>query len=167
MRKFNPQEAGEERRRLGVSVLRGRSRGRESTQGSLHRHDRYVQDCATTTIVRYGSGRLARTAWNVSLVRIIGRLRRFVESFTRTIPIQRSIVNGHVDDVKTEYSHDHVPIHESLLGYCSPGPRSAHGRTRDGCFPIHFRANSTTQPRSRSAIYALQDAASFHVQHVA
>jgi len=120
---------------LGVSVLRGRSRGRESTQGSLHRHDRYVQDCATTTIVRYGSGRLARTAWNVSLVRIIGRLRRFVESFTRTIPIQRSIVNGHVDDVKTEYSHDHVPIHESLLGYCSPGPRSAHGRTRDGCFP--------------------------------
>jgi len=24
-------------------------------------------------------------------------------------------VNGRVDDVKTEYSRDHVPIHESLL----------------------------------------------------
>jgi integrase len=30
-------------------------------------------------------------------------------------PAQRSIVNGRVDDVKTEYSHDHVPIRDSLL----------------------------------------------------
>ena len=29
--------------------------------------------------------------------------------------VQRSIVNGRVDDVKTEYSRDHVPVHESLL----------------------------------------------------
>jgi hypothetical protein len=28
---------------------------------------------------------------------------------------QRSVVNGRVDDVKTEYSRDHVTIHESLL----------------------------------------------------
>jgi len=29
--------------------------------------------------------------------------------------VQRSIVNGNVDDVKTEYSRDHVPLHESLV----------------------------------------------------
>jgi len=29
--------------------------------------------------------------------------------------VQRSIVNGRVDDVKTEYSRDHVPLHESLV----------------------------------------------------
>ena len=29
--------------------------------------------------------------------------------------VQRSFVNGRVDDVKTEYSHDHVPLHPSLL----------------------------------------------------
>ena len=29
--------------------------------------------------------------------------------------VQRSFVSGRVDDVKTEYSHDHVPIHDSLL----------------------------------------------------
>ena len=29
--------------------------------------------------------------------------------------VQRSVVNGRVGEVKTEYSHDHVPIHESLL----------------------------------------------------
>jgi integrase len=28
----------------------------------------------------------------------------------RQLLVQRSIVNGRVDDVKTEYSHDHVPI---------------------------------------------------------
>ena len=26
-------------------------------------------------------------------------------------------MNGRVDDVKTEYSHDHVPIHDSLLEF--------------------------------------------------
>ena len=30
--------------------------------------------------------------------------------------VQRSIVNGRVDDVKTEYSHDYLPLHESLIG---------------------------------------------------
>jgi len=29
--------------------------------------------------------------------------------------VQRSFVSGHVDDVKTEYSRDHVPLHESLV----------------------------------------------------
>ena len=29
--------------------------------------------------------------------------------------VQRSIVNGQVGDVKTEYSRDHVPLHESLV----------------------------------------------------
>ena len=29
--------------------------------------------------------------------------------------VQRSIVNGQVDDVKTEYSRDHVPLHEELV----------------------------------------------------
>ncbi len=55
--------------------------------------DAKSKHCATTTIVRYGSGKLARTAWNVSLVRIMGRLRRFVESLTRTIPtgLRRSL----------------------------------------------------------------------------
>ena len=43
---------------------------------SLTRSPRH---CATTIIGRYSSGKLARTAWNASLVRIIGRLRRLVE----------------------------------------------------------------------------------------
>jgi integrase len=30
--------------------------------------------------------------------------------------VQRSIVNGQVDDVKTEYSQDYVPLHPSLTG---------------------------------------------------
>jgi integrase len=29
--------------------------------------------------------------------------------------VQRSIVNNRVDDVKTEYSHDYVPLHDSLV----------------------------------------------------
>src|SRR6266567_2030327 len=29
--------------------------------------------------------------------------------------VQRSFVSGHVDDVKTEYSRDYVPLHESLV----------------------------------------------------
>jgi len=29
--------------------------------------------------------------------------------------VQRSIVSGNVDDVKTEYSRDHVPLHDSLV----------------------------------------------------
>ena len=29
--------------------------------------------------------------------------------------VQRSFVNGRIDDVKTEYSQDHVPVHDSLL----------------------------------------------------
>jgi integrase len=33
----------------------------------------------------------------------------------RQLLVQRSVVNGRVDDVKTEYSRDHVPIHGSLL----------------------------------------------------
>ena len=33
----------------------------------------------------------------------------------RVLLVQRSVVNGRVGDVKTEYSHDYVPLHESLL----------------------------------------------------
>lgn len=33
----------------------------------------------------------------------------------RQLLVQRSIVNGYVDDVKTEYSHDYVPLHDSLI----------------------------------------------------
>jgi len=29
--------------------------------------------------------------------------------------VQRSFVSGHVDDVKTEYSREYVPLHESLV----------------------------------------------------
>ncbi len=29
--------------------------------------------------------------------------------------VQRSFVSGHVDDVKTGYSRDYVPLHESLV----------------------------------------------------
>jgi integrase len=38
-----------------------------------------------------------------------------LEVEARQLLVQRSVVNGRVDDVKTEYSRDHVPIHESLL----------------------------------------------------
>ena len=38
-----------------------------------------------------------------------------LEVEARQLLVQRSVVNGRVDEVKTEYSHDHVPIHESLL----------------------------------------------------
>jgi integrase len=33
----------------------------------------------------------------------------------RQLLVQRSIVNNRVDDVKTEYSHDYVPLHDSLV----------------------------------------------------
>jgi integrase len=33
----------------------------------------------------------------------------------RQLFVQRSIVNGQVNDVKTEYSRDHVPLHEALV----------------------------------------------------
>ena len=47
-------------------------------------------------------------------------------------------MNGRVDDVKTEYSHDHVPIHESrlkvLLAWVDRCPA-----TEDGwIFPSHL-----------------------------
>jgi len=29
--------------------------------------------------------------------------------------VQQSVVNGNVDDVKTEYSPDHVPLHAALV----------------------------------------------------
>ena len=49
----------------------------------------------------------------------------------RQLLVQRSIVNGRVDDVKTEYSHDHVPIHESLLevllGWSEQCPETEEG----------------------------------------
>jgi integrase len=38
-----------------------------------------------------------------------------LEVEARQLLVQRSVVNGRVDDVKTEYSRDHVPIHEALL----------------------------------------------------
>ena len=51
----------------------------------------------------------------------------------RQLLVQRSVVNGRVDDVKTEYSHDHVPIHESLLKVLLAWSENARPRTRGGC----------------------------------
>ncbi len=49
----------------------------------------------------------------------------------RQLLVQRSVVNGHVGEVKTEYSHDHVPIHASLLevllAWCEKCPRTEEG----------------------------------------
>jgi integrase len=49
----------------------------------------------------------------------------------RQLLVQRSVVNGRVDDVKTEYSHDHVPIHDSLLevllGWSEQCPETEEG----------------------------------------
>ncbi len=85
----------------------------------------------------------------------------------RQLLVQRSIVNGHVDDVKTEYSHDHVPIHESLLeillAWREECPRADEG----WMFPNPLSNKPYIRPRSRSGIYALRDAASFHVRQVA
>ena len=39
--------------------------------------------------------------------------------------VQRSFVSGHVDDVKTEYSRDYVPLHESLAGVLLAWEREA------------------------------------------
>jgi integrase len=39
--------------------------------------------------------------------------------------VQRSIVSGNVDDVKTEYSRDHVPLHESLVEVLLPWSKEA------------------------------------------
>ncbi len=33
----------------------------------------------------------------------------------RQLLVQRSCVNGRIDDVKTEYSRDYVPLHPSLI----------------------------------------------------
>jgi integrase len=48
------------------------------------------------------------------------------------------VVNGRVDDVKTEYSHDHVPIHESRLKVLLAWVESCPA-TEDGwIFPSHL-----------------------------
>ena len=47
-------------------------------------------------------------------------------------------MNGRVDDVKTEYSHDHVPIHESRLKVLLAWVESCPA-TEDGwIFPSHL-----------------------------
>lgn len=40
--------------------------------------------------------------------------------------VQRGIVNGRVDDVKTEYSRDHVPLHASLVDKLLAWAKDAH-----------------------------------------
>ena len=46
--------------------------------------------------------------------------------------VQRSIVNGNVDDVKTEYSQDYVPLHPSLTEVSWNGARRLSLPKRDG-----------------------------------
>ena len=71
----------------------------------------------------------------------------------RQLLVQRSIVNGRVDDVKTEYSHDHVPIHDSLLEADArqeravPGDGQGMDVPKSGC-----PASPTTRARFRSDI---------------
>jgi integrase len=74
----------------------------------------------------------------------------------RQLLVQRSIVNGRVDDVKTEYSHDYVPIMNPCWRSCSAGVSSARGRKRDGCSRIRCRASPTTQLRYKSGISSLR-----------
>ena len=77
-----------------------------------------------------------------------------LDSERRQLLVQRSVVNGRVDDVKTEYSHDHVPIHDSLLevllawsekcpqteeGWMFPNPLSSKFDRDPEALSSHFR----------------------------
>jgi len=56
----------------------------------------------------------------------------------RQLLVQRSVVNGRVDDVKTEYSHDHVPIHESLLKVLLAWAEECPATDDGWMFPSHL-----------------------------
>ena len=74
----------------------------------------------------------------------------------RQLLVQRSVVNGRVDDVKTEYSHDHVPIHESLLEVLLAWSEQCPETEEGWMFPTRCRASPTTQLRSRNGISSLR-----------
>ncbi len=66
----------------------------------------------------------------------------------RQLLVQRSIVNGRVDDVKTEYSHDYVPLHDSLVEVLLDWSSQAYSpcRMTEVCCLDSFRP-SRYQPR--------------------
>jgi integrase len=81
--------------------------------------------------------------------------------------VQRSFVNGRVDDVKTEYSQDYVPLHPSLTEIVLKWSTHAVPTEEGWVFanPITNRPY-TTQRRFRSGIFALPVAVWWHARRV-
>jgi integrase len=65
--------------------------------------------------------------------------------------VQRSIVNGQVDDVKTEYSRDHVPLHASLVEVLLEWSREATPTQEGWVFasPLTNKPYQTTEVQKR------------------
>ena len=60
--------------------------------------------------------------------------------------VQRSFVDGRMDEVKTEYSQDYVPLHPSLSRLCSKwGKEGCADRRRLGLCQSGHRAGPTSQ----------------------
>ncbi len=64
--------------------------------------------------------------------------------------VQRSFVNGRIDDVKTEYFQDHVPVHDSLLQELLNLSKDCPPTEEGWVFANPFPAVRITRPRSRS-----------------
>ena len=61
-----------------------------------------------------GSGELLQIAQRLGLREIVALQWDDFDFDKNQLLVQRSFVNGRVDDVKTEYSQDYVPLHPSL-----------------------------------------------------
>jgi integrase len=69
----------------------------------------------------------------------------------RSVLVQRSVVGGRVDDVKTEYSRDDVPLDAVWRKCCCNGvPFRSFPETRIGCLPIQLQGGRTTRKVCRS-----------------
>ena len=73
--------------------------------------------------------------------------------------VQRSIVNGNVDDVKTEYSQDYVPLHPSLTEVILGAAKSPCRQMKAGSLPIPSLRSLISRRRFRGVTSGLPDGA--------
>jgi len=71
-----------------------------------------------------------------------------------TLLVQRSIVHGHVGDVKTEYSRDSVPLDPALVQALTSTESAGFPLRRAGCSRIPVRGSRSTRKKSRNVISA-------------
>ena len=68
-----------------------------------------------------------------------------------TLLVQRSVVHGRVDEVKTEYSRDRVPLDEKLAELLLEWKKKVFSKLRAiGFFSIQRLESLTTKRKSKS-----------------